>query len=74
MHIYLQMKDGLPIRLLTVSWQLDAGLSAIVNAHNDGHITVYEELDYSHNIGELSGRERSWGGGKRNPSACKTVS
>ena len=48
--------------LFTPTWQCDAGLSAIVHACNDVHMSVYEELDYSNDTGELSeeGKTGEW--------------
>ena len=53
--------------LFTPTWQCDAGLSAIVHACNDVHMSVYEELDYINDTGELSEEERNWGGGRKMP-------
>ena len=48
--------------------------SAIVHAHNDGHMTAYEELQYSNNIGVLSEGRENWEMGMGNPRAYGTVS
>lgn len=48
--------------------------SVFVHACNDGHKTVYEELYYSNDIGELSKDGGNWGGDQENPRVYGIVS
>lgn len=58
MHLYFQLKDELPKKLLYMSWQQDARFSAIVPSCIRIYLnsrTVYEGLYYSNNMENIGG-------------------